>query len=78
MTDDFWVNKWNKKHCDCIKLGSDKRNEVMANFAEVLIIKAKDKYYSGNPIMSDQAYDRFEKWLKILRLKSFVLIKVGS
>lgn len=55
------------------------RNENMANYLEDLIIKAKKSYYeTGEPIMTDMAYDWHENRLKTLRPKSKVLEKVGS
>ena len=40
-------------------------------------MKAKKYYYTGNPIMSDVTFDRFETRLEILRPGSKVLEKVG-
>lgn len=72
---------WNANY---IKLVSDdiepeQRNSMGADFLEDMILKAKDAYYNeGNPILSDQDYDKAESYLRTLRPDSIVLEKVGS
>ena len=53
------------------------RNEMMANYCEDTIIKAKKAYYEGEPIMDDGTYDNFEESLKSLRPESKLLQIVG-
>lgn len=79
-TDQEWLNKWNELHCKYIHEGTPKyRNEKMADYLEDLLVRAKKEYYeSGDPIMSDKSYDRFEMYLESLRPDSYVIIKVGS
>lgn len=58
---------------------ADFSNNIMANYCENLIVRAKEAYYkTQDPIMSDLAYDRIERNLKILRPDSKMLEKVGS
>lgn len=81
-TDEEWNNHWNIAHFHFVKLdrinGTKERNTKMADYAEELILRAKEHYYSGDDIMSDNAFDKLERNLKLLRPDSPVLEKVGS
>lgn len=74
---------WNIEYIKNIKekrennLNSDFTNNKMADFSENWIIKAKEVYYIGEPIMSDQSFDWLEDRLKTLRPNSEILDKVG-
>jgi len=71
---------WNDMHIKLInKHTPSKRNDLMADYCETMILKAKDAYYNtGTVIMSDRQYDDFEDKLRILRPTSKVLDKVGA
>jgi len=74
-SDKDYAAEWNKMHIDFIT----ERNNAMADYCETMILEAKDVYYnSGDPIMSDDQYDRFESYLKSLRPDSKVLLVVGD
>lgn len=54
------------------------RNNKMADYCEKMIVKAKEMYYNaGDIIMSDEQYDKFEEYLKLLRPDSKILEMVG-
>lgn len=55
----------------------DHRNNKMADYIEEIIVKAKNTYYAGEPIMSDQYYDKLENILRLLRPDSKMLEKIG-
>jgi len=80
LTDQEYSKIWNKMHIELIhKYDYRKRNEIMADYCEEMILKAKDFYYNtGEVIMTDRAYDDFELKLKTLRPTSKVLEKVGA
>ena len=90
MKDDKdYLDDWNNLHCKCVKENNkvgrngkesaDYRNGVMADYCEEMILKGKEAYYgTGNIIMTDQQYDKFENILKLLRPNSKILEKVGS
>lgn len=79
-TQQEYTKIWNDLHCKYIhKYGADKRNELMADHCEELILKAKEVYYNtGNTIMTDATYDYYEDKLRILRPTSKALEKVGT
>ena len=57
---------------------NDYLNSGMADVLEKLIIEAKKFYYTtGNPLMSDQEYDKTEELLRNIKPESSVLQKVG-
>ncbi len=85
MRSDELMNKeWNEQHCALVatardlELPSSFRNEKMADYCESVILKAKEAYYDGTPIMTDVWYDKIEDNLRILRPNSKMLEKVGS
>lgn len=86
MRDDAeMLAEWNKIYCDYVAknrdLPEDSRiniNKKMADYCENLILKAKEEYYNGQPIISDRWYDKLEDFLMSLRPSSKVLEKVGS
>lgn len=54
-------------------------NSGMADYCELMILKAKELYYSGGEtLMSDLNYDKLEDRLRMLRPDSEVLEKVGT
>ena len=53
------------------------RNEKMADWLEKILNSAKTSYYTGEALMSDYQYDKFENYLKKLRPDSKILEKVG-
>ena len=78
-TDQEYLDDWMVKHREYTKLGYEIRNSKMADYCEEIILAAKEPYYnSGDPIMSDNAFDRFENYLKSLRPNSKLLEKVGT
>ena len=79
-THEEYIKEWNVLHCKYINEGTPQyRNEKMADYCEEMIIKAKKVYYdSGESMMTDLTYDRFEENLKSLRPDSKLFDKVGS
>jgi NAD-dependent DNA ligase len=70
---------WNQKHCELIVQGPAIRNKLMADFCEETILNAKNAYYNTEkPVMTDEAYDKTEEYLRLLRPDSKALEKVGS
>jgi NAD-dependent DNA ligase len=75
---DFFV-LWDELHQEHIKQGLEVRNKLTVEWCENQIMKAKKAYYeTGNPIMSDAAYDKIESYLKILDQINKMLEKVGA
>jgi len=75
-----YLDLWNELHQTHTKLGSEKRNSLMADHCEEMILKAKSAYYgnTGETIMDDLTYDWYEEALKLLRPTSLILVAVGS
>lgn len=79
-TDEEWGEIWNEEFKKRLKENKPYPyvNEKMADYLEQLLLKAKEVYYNtGEPIMSDSRYDRFEENLRLLRSNSEVLKQVG-
>jgi len=77
-TNKFYLKEWNDLFTKNVHNDSPHVNEVMADYCEKLLLKAKARYYKGLPIMEDNVYDNIEDKLKILRPNSKVLEKVGG
>lgn len=74
-----WVNIWNDLHCEYIPKGAKYRNGKMVEFLVETLSKAKEQYYNtGDELMNDTTYDKFEEWLKLLDPTNDFLEKVGS
>ncbi len=87
-SDEQMNEEWNEQHCKYVQINRDNgritheaasfRNNRMADYCESVILKAKEAYYDGTPIMTDVWYDKIEDNLRILRPNSKMLEKVGS
>lgn len=74
-TDEEWLAEWNKEYCASTALHRDR----MTKWLETHMLEAKDAYYnSGEAIMSDESYDRFEWYLRIREPNHTLLDNVGS
>ena len=74
-TDEEWLAEWNKSYCASIDL----HRARMTKWLEIHMLEAKDAYYnSGETVMSDESYDRFEHYLRIRESKHELLDNVGS
>ena len=72
----YWLDEWNAMHIK--HAGKEDRNDIMADWLEVILDEAKTAYYtSSSPTMNDKSYDRLEADLRMLRPTSYVLTKVG-
>lgn len=60
------------------KEAADHINSGMADYCEETIVSCKEKYYKGEPTLSDNGFDRIERYLELLRPDSPYLEKVGS
>ena len=82
------LKEWNRLSCELVddnykagrikKEAADYRNSGMADFCEETVLICKQKYYDGEEYLSDNGFDRIERYLKLLRPKSKLLAKVGS
>ena len=75
---DFW-NLQNIEHCRAvINFTYETWLEHMVKWYEEMILTAKKSYYvSEEPIMDDQAYDKCEELLRLIKPDSLALSKVG-
>ena len=87
-TEKEYTKDWNDLHCKLVAENNTSgrtgvasaayRNNAMADYCERMILEGKEVYYnSGENIMSDLQYDRFEDRLRVLRPDSKILEKVG-
>ena len=74
MIDSEWTNKYNKMHIKICAEGCKKRVDWLVG----ILTKAKNAYYSGEPIMSDKQFDRFEHYLWCNDPHNKILKKVGT
>lgn len=69
---------WNGQFLLEVRFSTEGVNERMADWCEKIIVAAKQAYYtSGQPMMEDATYDKFENRLRYLRASSPVLESVG-
>lgn len=72
-----WLNLLNKDNKEYINQDQSYRDKKLTEWLETTLLSAKKEYYTGEPIMSDSSYDKFEEMLKRLNPDSSVLQMVG-